>query len=467
MKTDIFSTIHQRFNSNSEKFPNYFYTVLAILTFFFIVTGQVFWSTIHGDGAVYAWLIREVGELGIISSKMPNWSSSQIFAEHPYLFFYFSTLFTNFFGYSDLAVKIPNFVVAGLTLFSVYKICQIRNGNKIESYQIGLISCYVLAFNATFMMQVSQPSLDPMAQLISIIAIAVYVFSGKAFVSSLILGAAFLTKGLEMLPHLASFFFLAIYFHHKNLSKLFKTLCLMFLGVLIPIVIWLAFDRIYWNSQWLSTYWLRQFTSRFFKKENMETAFNLGFLITLIKIYWVEGLIIIVGLLKSKYWIRRKDSLFVYFVLYTFFTTLAFLIIKKDSSQHLTGVVLLGSIFVGEYLWELWQRLGWKYLQAIPFLLFILGLCYWNWFVVIQKNNPDVWTTIKSQSQIYSKNTTQVPIIVKEDVVDNYGVFYTTQWYSYPRKVYFHWEASQFNGRNVVLVVNSENNGVKFLETGL
>jgi 4-amino-4-deoxy-L-arabinose transferase-like glycosyltransferase len=227
------------------------YTFVALATFFLIITAQLFWSTIHGDGAVYAWLIREVSEGGFFSSQLPKWTQTQFFAEHPYLFFYFGALFTKIFGYSDLALKIPNFVVAAFSLLAVYKVAALRQHGQERSHQIGLIAGYVLIFDAAYMLQISQPSLDPLAQLLALVSVVSFVYYQRSFLAGLFMGLAFLTKGVEILPNFAALFMLSCYLRRKNTSQLFKNLFLMLIGLLIPLLVWFGVDHFVWGGRWV------------------------------------------------------------------------------------------------------------------------------------------------------------------------------------------------------------------------
>ena len=433
-----------------------FYTIIANVSFFFIITAQMFWSSIHGDGAVYSWLIREISEGGVLKSQLPNWTQTQVFAEHPYLFFYFGTILTKFIGYSDLAIKIPNYIVAALSIFVVYKISCLRHVSKSYAHSIGLIAGYVLILNATYIMQVSQPSLDPLAQLLAIIATLILIFYRQVFYAGLLLGLAFLTKGLELLPNLAAFIILGCYLNRQNVNQFFKEALIFVIGLVIPILIWLGIDFFVWKSQWLYTYWNRQFTNRFFREDNMKSIFDFGYFLTFIKVYFFEIIILSIGIIKSKKWLRRSDSFFIYFMSYLFFNILAFLIIKKNSSQHLTGVLLFGSIFVAEYLWEIWHIFQWKFLRSIPIILFITSMTYWCWFTLHGSRNPDFWTAIKNESTFFSMQENKIPIVIKENEPESYGLFYTSQWYLQANKVYFQSEADQLLiGQKVFLLSNT------------
>ncbi|MGZ3690073.1 MAG: ArnT family glycosyltransferase [Pseudobdellovibrio sp.] len=427
-------------------------TAIAVLTFFFIITAQLFWNTIHGDGSVYAWVTRGIAEAGWFSKSLPPWTQTQVFAEHPYLFFYFGSVFLKIFGVSDIAVKLPNFTVAAISLFTIFKVGLWRNADKPKAYQIGLIAAYVLILNAVYIMQESQPSLDPMAHLLALLAVVTFLYGKKSFWSGFILSLAFLTKGLEMLPHLAALFIVICFVHRESYKDLFKVLALQLLGFLLPLLIWFATDHILWNGEWLSTYWFRQFTSRFFNKDNMHTVFSFSYISTYFQVYLFETLVLAAGLIKAKTWVRKNDSYFIYFVAYLFFNILAFLLIKKDSSQHLTGVMLVGSVLVGEYLWQFKESMKWRWLGSVPAFLLGVAFLYWGWYMANQDKNPDIWTIIKNEADYFSRPENQEPVVLKDSTPEAYGMVNTAQWYYRPHKVYSTDEADrELVGQNVII----------------
>ena len=435
-----------------------FFSVLAVVTFILLTTAQVFWSTIHGDGAVYAWVVKEVSKAGLLSHTLPNWDQNKSFAEHPYLFFYFSSLFTKLFGFSDLALKIPNFVIVGVTLFGVYKFSVLRNRLSAGAHQIGLISAYVIVFNSAYMMQASQPSLDPMAQLFALLAVGGLIFYRSYFFSGFLLGLAFLTKGLEILPHLAALFLLTCHLYRTEPKHLVRILGLQALGLFIPVAIWFGTDYFLWDMQWTECYWERQFLNRFLSHTNIRTPFTFSYLFNFLQTYSLELFVIAVGLWKSKNWSRRNDPLFIYFLLYTFFNVTAFLLIKKNSSQHLTCVFLLGAAFVGEYLYDFWMRSRWRILKVFPLFLFLLSFVYWCWFMVKKNENPDMWTSIKNAGKQTAREE-NLPIVIQEtNTGEDYGIFYTVQWYFSTDKVYMQSEASRMiPGREAIFITDIPN----------
>lgn len=433
----------------------HFFLIVAVLTFFLLITAQTLWSTIHGDGAVYAWVTKEMA-LGWGSGQLPKWDQSNTFAEHPYFFIYFAALFVKFFGDSDIVLKLPNYIVAAFSIFAVYKTAQL-NSPPEKSRSIGLIAGYALLLNATYMIQISQPSLDPMAQLLALVSGLVLIFRKNAFLAGLVMGAAFLTKGLELLPNLAALGLTAIYLERASPRQAFKTAVTIAIAVLLPVLAWLALDEILWNGHWLSTYWNRQFVNRFFNPHGSDKAESLGYLFTASRVYFLEFFIFGVWFTATDAWKKkRRDPLFLYFVLYVFFNLLAFLIIKKDSSQHVTGILVTGAFFVGEAIYDLWKRLGAKRLWAVPVSLLVVALAYWSWFIANADYNPDMWTVIKNESQIF-RGDARLPIVVRDSTSESYGLYYTAQWYAKSNQVYYQVDADRLLvGREVVYLSSKE-----------
>jgi len=312
-----------------------FFVIIAAITFFLLITAQTLWSTIHGDGAVYAWITKELAVGGWGAGKLPNWTQTQPFAEHPYLFFYFASVFVKLFGVSDLVLKLPNYLVAAASLYTVYRAVQ----QTAKNQAVALVACYALLLNGTYFMQISQPTLDPMAQLLSLISVLVLIFFENAFLAGIVIGLAFLTKGLELLPNLAALVLTSAFMQRASFKNVVKNSLLIGAGVLLPVVGWIVLDKFLWNGQWVKTYWNRQFVNRFFSENNVDKASGPAYLMTFIRVYFLELFIFAVWFLVTDAWKKkRSDPLFIFFVSYCVLNIAAFLIIKKDSSQHVTGV---------------------------------------------------------------------------------------------------------------------------------
>ena len=235
------------------------------------------------------------------------------------------------------------------------------------------------------------------------------------------------------------------------------------IGLAIPVAIWLGYDHFIWQGQWSQTYVMRQFQGRLLSEANMKSFFGFAYLETFIRVYFIEIIIIAVGFFKSTMKCRRKDPLFFYFLWYLFFHLLAFMIIKKDSSQHLTGVILVGSVFVGESIWEGLQKLNRSLIRFLPAFLFVIALIYWCFYTFHKNDKTDLWTSIKNESENSDLNENNLPIVVKDSTADNYGLFNTIQWYFPKHKVYLQPEADLLLiGQEVIML--SDRDGWKLVK---
>ena len=188
----------------------------------------------------------------------------------------------------------------------------------------------------------------------------------------------------------------------------------------------------------------------------MQSLFGFDYLSTFFRVYILEIAVLVVGLIKSAQK-RRTDPLFFYFICYLFFNILAFMIIKKDSSQHLTGVLLFGSVFVAEYLYEFLQKVNRSVVRAAPLFLFVIGLVYWSYYIFKKNDKPDLWTSIKNEAVFFAEIEKNLPLVVKRTTQDEYGLFNTAQWYFSTHKVYLQDEADQsLVGQEVITLTDAD-----------
>ena len=446
-----------------------FFLITALLTFFFILTAQTFWSTIHGDGAVYAYLIKQISKSGFFLTELPNWNVTEKFAEHPYLFFIFGSWFTKLFGYSDLAVKLPNYFITAVTISFLYLLSKKRNVEQHRAAAIGVLTGYVLFFNPTYLHQVSQPTLDPLAQLLALISVFFILSDKNYFISGIIIGLAFLTKGLELLPNLGAICLVIIFQNYKMPGELTKKLLKFVSATIFIILLWLAYDRLILHGEWLRTYWYRQFESRFFMKSNMQSVFDLGFLKTFVSLYFIEIILFSVGLFrlsKSKkiFPLIKNDFLWSYFLAYTVLNLIAFLLIKKDSSQHMTGIILTGSLLLAELLYDLFANLQIKKIKITAACILVVSFIYWSRYMINRNENPDIWTAVKVTADEINQKNSDLPIVIKKTDGQYYGVFYTSLWYLNSKKVYtFEESQSLLVGKEVITIEVTPEQTVKYL----
>ena len=449
------------------KNSHHFY--LAVLIFFLLITAQTMWSTIHGDGAVYAWLIREISLNGKSLLDHPlAWTRQSFFIEHPYFFFYFGSLFTKVFGTGDIGIKIPNYTVGFLSLYMVYKTSRIYTA----SYWPGILAGYVLITNPLYELMLKQPTLDPLAQLLSLLSIFFLVAVEKPnmkrfFFSGFLMGLAFLTKGLELLPNLAALFILVCILIQRDHLNVFKVLFVGLLGMTLPLVAWIIYDRIFWDQAWMNQYFKHQIQERFFGAENTQTAISSGYLKNLLAKYFIQMGIIVWGTLKT---IKQGRPLGLFWwttVIYAGFNILAFSIIKKDSSQHLTGIFLFSSVLVGQYIYEFYQSMKEspakkninKILPYFHYTLAVGVLVMWVWFTTHKNNKNDLWTFIKTQTEFLNQPENNLPVVLLDDVDDLTGIYFTAQWYWPTHKIYFASEAKNLlEPQEVFLITKKDAN---------
>ncbi|MBC7753108.1 MAG: glycosyltransferase family 39 protein [Moraxellaceae bacterium] len=448
--------------------PKSHHTYVAAAVFFMIVTAQTLWSTIHGDGSVYAWMIREIcNNPSSLLIHPLAWTRAGYFIDHPYFFFYFAAPISKIFGTGDVGIKIPNYIVGFLSLWMVYKIA---NQSKSAIWP-GLLAGYVLISNPLYELMLKQPTLDPLAQLLSLVSIYLLLNDEKPealkfFYSGLLMGLAFLTKGLELLPHLGALFILVCVLIKKHKMNPFKILSLGLVGLALPILAWFFYDRLFWNQTWFNSYFDRQIKDRFFNAENTHTVINLNYIKNLVSKYFVQMGIIIWGSIKLVKQGRSLGLFWWYTVIYTVFNITAFSVIKKDSSQHLTGIFLFSSILAGQYLYEFVPAVSKKILSISHYVVAIAVFIMWGWFMTHENNKPDLWTFIKNQTEFFSQPENQLPVVLADDVDDITGVYFTAQWYWRNNKIYFSNEAkSLLSSQTVFLITKKDNNSFNIERT--
>ncbi len=417
-----------------------FLVVIPLLTILLIYTHQILWSPIHGDGAVYSHLMKEFSETGQLhwrTTVTDGAGENGIFTDHPYLFFIYSYPFVKIFGSSDWAIKIPNILVA---LFIVYLLFLMAGRGPF-----GLLTGFILAINPTFELQTRQPMLDPLAQALAMSSLALIYLRRNFFYAGLILGLAFLTKGLELLPNLAGIFLFSLLVIHedrktKNVSYL-RAATKFFLGLSLPIIAWFLWDFLWNHGLWCQGYYERQFAHRFFTSSNQAKPFSLGFVFELFNVFEPQLFLFIIGSLWL--WKTKKSFslLWKYNVIYIFFTCLAFTLIKKVALQHYTGIFLSTSLALGMMAKEFyetrslqWQLIFKRMTNALSLISFVgmIGASIYFWTTPF--NKQDLWGNILA-ARTQLNQSPQTPVLIDTGVFDYYGLLYTAQWY-WPNPVY-------------------------------
>lgn len=432
---------------------------LPIATFFLVIIAQVLWSPIHGDGAVYANMIREVSENG---SKFPlHWGDGTGFFDHPYLFFVVAAPIFKFFhgiGFSDdVAVKIPNFIFGFLFLLLIFKIV-----SKKSNRGTGILACYLALIFPVFEEQVRQPTLDVLMHLLVFTGVAYLVFdfekNKSAFLTGCFLGLACLVKGVEVFPYIASVGVLILFFSKAKFPL--KKVLIFGLAVLTPVLLWLLLDHFFADGVWQTNYIRRQFTERFFAHSNFQSPLSLAFFKGFLSFYALQILVLLVALIRL--WLRgfRPSLLFWFCSLYLLFLNLAFAIIKKDSSQHYFGATIVLVLMLTEifYFWISTSKAA-KLQQLSKYLVlvgFVVSASMAGYFVVKPFDQKGTWLNIKEVGAQLKDVPNEVPVVISGIIDDDYGVKNTAYWYWHPKKVFFNRNEIDEAQGGSVLVKNIE-----------
>ncbi|WP_413578506.1 ArnT family glycosyltransferase [Bdellovibrio sp. HCB290] len=457
------------------KYTKWFWIIIGIA--FLVITHQVFWCPIHGDGAFYALIIKQTTlDPGLTLYR----ATGAPFFDHPWLFFYYASLITKVFGISDLTVKLPNFLMAGFTFFLMFKMAKAsypdfttrENDNKQSFiFWSGLISIFLLVLTGGYELQTRQPSLDPMVQFLALAAAFVLIKYKNHYWAGIVLGLAFMTKGTEMLSHLAALLLLPLIGNslQESLRDFFKDLLKSILvlgGVLTVFALWFAWDR-YFNIHWFEGYYQYQFANRFFAKQNFSSSvIDFAFIKSLIEMYGVW--LIPTAVIHSFYFKKHKSlpKVWIYYWVYLLMTVCAFSLIKKDSSQHYTGIYIFGSIGLAQglvYLWTSWNdQLRTKSLQwakALVMVVFIAGCGGALYFWTTPYNKKDIWAETQRVGKILSKEPSKVVVIDPKSPWQE-QMYWNLRWYSV-NPIY--WEVAdrraQVSAGQSILIVSANESG--------
>ncbi len=158
---------------------------------------------------------------------------------HPPLYYLFMKLWTNIFGYSEIALRMPSVLFALLTAWVIYLI-----GKKLADKKIGLWSAAFFLFNPLIVYYSQEARMYMMVT--SLLTIALYYFlesslpitttqSSKVFVSPLVLFNLFIL--LAFLTFYASIFFIAALYLFLLFKKRFRIVLLLLPGFLLSLII--------------------------------------------------------------------------------------------------------------------------------------------------------------------------------------------------------------------------------------
>ncbi|WP_413587453.1 ArnT family glycosyltransferase [Bdellovibrio sp. HCB274] len=433
------------------KYSKWFWIIIGIA--FLVITHQVFWCPIHGDGAFYALIIKQ---FTLEPSLVLHRANGVPFFDHPYLFFYYASLFTKVLGISDLTVKLPNFFMAGFTFFLMVKTCKASFPNYLTPkgssdqnpvFWAGMISILLLGLTGGYELQTRQPSLDPMVQFLALSAVFVLLKYQSHYWAGIILGLAFMTKGTEMMAHLAALLLLPLIGDsiHESLRGLLKNLAkslIIFSGVLTVFALWFTWDRAF-NIHWFEGYYQYQFANRFFAKQNFSSSVvDFAFLKSLFEMY--GGWLIPTALIHGFYFKQNRSlpKVWIYYWVYLIMTICAFSLIKKDSSQHYTGIYIFGSIGLAQglvYLWTSWteatraKALVWA--KGLTLFIFVAGLAGAIYFWTTPYNKKDIWAETQRVGKILGNDPSKV-VVIDPNSPWQEQMYWNLRWYS-PNAIYW------------------------------
>lgn len=432
-------------------YSKWFWIIVGIA--FLVVTHQVFWCPIHGDGAFYSLIIKQLTTHPSFTLVRGNGIP---FFDHPYLYFYYAAAITKVLGVSDLAVKLPNFLMAGFTFYFMVKICKVSYPNFVSQKGIknetvifwaGLISILLLALTGGYELQTRQPSIDPMVQFLALLALFTLLKFAKHYCSGFILGLAFMTKGTEMMPHFAALLLLPFFGNsvQESIQGLFRNLLkslAVFGGVVTVFALWFAWDR-FFNIHWFEGYYQYQFANRFFAKNNFSSSLiDFAFLKSLLEMY---GIWLLPTALIHAFYFKKNRSLpkvWIYYWVYLVMIICAFSLIKKDSSQHYTGIYILGSISLAQGLVYLWTSVSEKLrnralrgAKAFTVVLFVAALGAALYFWITPYNKKDIWAETQRISKILEKDPSKLVVIDSKSPWQE-QMYWNLRWYS-PNSIYW------------------------------
>lgn len=414
-------------------------------------------NPIYGDGAVYANLGRYVAEGNFYPLRFRT-DCESIFADHPYLFFYFLGFFYNIFSFQEIAIKIPNLIFGLLTVFTLY--CFLREEGQYKNRLGAIIAVFCLGFSPNYQVHVRGPFLDVPLVFFSVLSVY-FLFQKKYyFLSGLSIAGAFLTKGVEGLPLLGAY---ALIFSWNLFRKKesISNILIFISGFLLPLFIFTMIDGYYNNFQWFISYYHRQFSGRFFLETNhAKGILSPGFFITFLRNYqpFLPFL-----LFFSYFYIRRKkyNDLFFFLWIWIFLILLAFCIIKKDSSQHLMSIYCAGAILLGITAKDFFLQAKEKtkkifsYSSVAVITLFAIAILSAHIYNIVQPEPDNLQHAIKNRT-IEASIHPNFPVIISPEYPNESMFVFTAMWY-WPNPIYNY----SFFEKNKKIIL-SKSNGYYF-----
>lgn len=389
--------------------------LMTALFCFAVITHQVFWCPIHGDGAFYSWIIKEFAHHPSLSIVRPN---GAFFVDHPHLFVYWSWPFVKLFGATETTIKFSNYAVGFITTFLLYKTTQSSMSNQSKAVQAGLLSCVLLMLSVGYEHQIRQPMLDPLAHMFVLLSVYCFIENKSATMVGLLYALSFMTKGTEMIPYAAAFL-VTYWVYNQGLNK-YKQITYFSGSLVISLLTWFFIDR-YLNFNWFEGHFAFQFKKRFLNEHNFSNSFfDFSFVYKLLKNYqpWFSILVGISIYHFRKY--KKLSPLQTFFWVYFVFLCLAFSIIKKDSLQHYTGIYIFGSLVLASGLIEIVEKMKHrnlivKWSKRTYIVMFALSTIGYIAFISTTYNKNDMWSSIKQLKPFFENQPNKQIVLDPND----------------------------------------------------
>lgn len=139
--------------------------ILFILTLGFLLRLINLNQSLWLDEAITAKVVQKFGFLDIITKFSPN-------DFHPPLYYLFLKVWTNFFGYSEISLRLPSVIFSLITVVFVYLIAK-----KFISKKAALLSAFFLTINPLFVYYSQEARMYSMVTML--VAGAMYFFLTK------------------------------------------------------------------------------------------------------------------------------------------------------------------------------------------------------------------------------------------------------------------------------------------------
>ncbi len=256
---------------------------------FLIASPRLFEEGISLDPAIYSTLARNFAEQGGWRVGAGKYFFPD-FTDHPYLFPWIQGFFFRLFGASDFTSRIPNLLMGSFTIFFLYRFLARNFGTKVATWfsVATMLTAPIVGRFATAYLEVTYffffaGSLDQFDVALKRLSWRPLLASAALFT------AAFLTKGIALLPGLALLFWWGILSGEKR-STVVKT---MGLWTGLTAVIGGAFLALQ-TSQSAYPFWSEYFHRAFFKRATQSKNLWMGewlYLVLVFKLHTLHTLV--------------------------------------------------------------------------------------------------------------------------------------------------------------------------------